>query len=192
MLPMAEKGDTKMSLDKILMDDRLTLEQRNAMISMLEKAGEGFIDLVTTEAPPCREGDVEAEVEDDEVTIDVYPILDVFLPKEIDGSSEISGFVDKILLGSESDGGNNRMKKYIKFFDKKGVDFSNEPLGFALEYAHLYFAIGYILGQIFDIYPGNDDREEALKTVEVLKKELKQAGVLPFWPRNLTPNTPTL
>jgi len=185
-----------MSLDNILMDDRLTMEQRNAMINMLEKAGEGFIDLMTMEAQRKQKGeDVQTKLEENEENeglINAFSVLDTFLPEEMGGSPDITGFVDRILLGSESDGGNDKTKKCIRSFEEKGFDLCNEPLTFALEYAHLYFAIGYILGQTFDIYPGDDDREEALKTIETLKKELKRAGVLPFWPRNLTSNTPAL
>jgi len=132
------------------------------------------------------------ENEENEGLINAYSILDIFLPTEMGGSPDITGFVDRILLGSESDGGNDKTKKCIRSFEEKGFDLCNEPLTFALEYAHLYFAIGYVLGQTFDISPGDDDRGEALKTIKALKKELKQAGILPFWPRNLTSTTSSL
>jgi hypothetical protein len=50
-----------MSLNKILMDDRLTREQTNAMLKLLQEVGEGFISKVLEENRKAEEASREQE-----------------------------------------------------------------------------------------------------------------------------------
>ena len=87
---MAEKGDTKMSLEQILTDDRLTEEQRNMLTSFLEKAGAGYLDILTTPREPKQDEDEEEDLgtSEDQQTMSL---------KDIDGMALIASRVGKLL-----------------------------------------------------------------------------------------------
>lgn len=119
--------------------------------------------------------------------IDRMALLNVFEPED---DNPITAFVENVV--NETDDAKkfqesaDKMRNIVHEATGEWIDIGGMALDYALKYHELTALVFFVLGRTFDIFD-----PDALETLRCLEDELREKRVLPYWPRKLTPNTPS-